>query len=71
MEIKKTITINLTTDEVKEMVIDYLRSKGYTATNDDVNFVIDNEIKTYHDEEWGESEYRVPYLKNVCVTINL
>lgn len=28
MEIIKTITINLTTDEIKEMVVEYLKGKG-------------------------------------------
>ena len=70
MEIIKTITINLTTDEIKEMIVEYLRGKGYTATNDDINFVIDTEVKTYYDNQYGESEYRTSYLKNACVKIN-
>ena len=38
MNINKNITINLSTDEIKEIIVDYLSKEGYNTTVDNVTF---------------------------------
>lgn len=70
MEVKKSIVITLTENEVKQMVVDYLKGKGYLTEANNVKFVIDQKVESYYDDEYGEEEYTTPYFKNVVVTID-
>lgn len=70
MEVKKSIVITLTEDETKQMVVDYLKDKGYLTETNNVKFVIDQKVESYYDDEYGAGEYTTPYFKNVVVTID-
>lgn len=41
MNIRKNITINLSDDEVKQIIAKYLRKEGYNVTIKDVNFSVE------------------------------
>lgn len=62
MNIKSTITIELSADDIKEIIINYLKSEGYDFSVDDVNF----NIKTRY-EEYGMIEFPVEYLDGAYV----
>lgn len=68
MEVKKSIIINIDEDEIKNMVVDYLRTKGYGADVDDVKFVIDTKTE-YSPDVYDFYDYSYPYLKGCSVTI--
>ena len=60
MEIKKNITINLSENDVKEIITDYLKRKGYGVTVNDVTLSIGLRCERY-----GTAEYEVNYFKEV------
>lgn len=68
MEVKKNITINIEEDEIKKMVVNYLKNEGYEATVDDVHFVIDTKTD-YSPDIYDAYDYSYPYLKGCNVTI--
>lgn len=70
MEVKKSTVITLTEDEAKQMVVDYLKDRGYSTETNNINFVIDQKTESYYDDEYGAGEYTTPYFKNVVVTID-
>lgn len=62
MEIKKNITINLSDDDVKEIIVDYLKREGYDITTNDVSFSISSRCEGY-----GTAEHNVSYFKGACI----
>lgn len=40
MNINKNITIDLSTDDIKQIIVDYLIKEGFNTTIDNVNFNI-------------------------------
>jgi hypothetical protein len=62
MNIKSSIKIELSADDIKEIIINYLKSEGYDFSVDDVNF----NIKTRY-EEYGMIEFPVEYLDGAYV----
>lgn len=62
MDIKKNITIELSENDVKEIIEYYLNSDGYNVTVDNINFSVG--VKT---EGFGMGEYDVYYFKAAYV----
>ncbi len=62
MEIKKNITINLSEDDVKQVIADYLKREGYDVTTNDVSLSVGSRIEGY-----GMGEYSVEYFKGAYV----
>lgn len=62
MEIKKSITINLSEDDLKKIVADYLQKEGYKVEENDVAFSIGNRC-----EGFGMAEHKVVYFKGCNV----
>lgn len=62
MKIKKNITIDLTENDVKQIIVEYVKSKGYETTIENVNFFIGSKT-----EGFGMGEYDVDYLKHCSV----
>lgn len=58
MEIKKNITINLSENDVKEIITDYLKREGYDVTVNDVTLSIGSRCEGY-----GDAEHEVVYFK--------
>lgn len=47
MDIKKNITINLSSDDVRQIISDYLTKDGYSVNSDDIEFDIEEECHGY------------------------
>lgn len=47
MDIKKSITINLSSDYVRQIIFDYLTKDGYSVNLDDIEFDIGEECHGY------------------------
>ena len=47
MNIKKNITINLSPDDVRQIIFDYLTKDGYSVNSDDIEFDIGEECHGY------------------------
>ena len=62
MEIKKNITIELSENDVKEIITDYLKREGYAVTVDDVNLSVASRLEGY-----GLCEHEVNYFKAAYV----
>lgn len=62
MNIKKNITIELSENDVKEIIADYLNREGYGVTVDDVSLSVGSRI-----EGFGIGEYEVNYFKAAYV----
>lgn len=62
MEIKKNITIELSENDVKEIITDYLRREGYKVSVNDVNLSVDSRL-----EGFGMAEHEVNYFKGAYV----
>lgn len=62
MKIKKNITIELSEDDVKEMIVYCLIKEGYEVTIDDVKLDVGSKIEGY-----GMGEYEVNYFKGAYV----
>ena len=62
MEIKKNITINLSENDVKEIIADYLKREGYDVTVNDVTLSIGSRCEGY-----GDAEHEVVYFKGAYV----
>ena len=63
MKVKKNININLSEDDVKQVIIDYLKKDGYEVIKDDINFSIGIRLAGHR-----FAEYKQPYFKGVCVS---
>ena len=62
MEIKKNITINLSEDDVKQVIADYLKREGYDVTVNDVSLSVGSRIEGY-----GTAEHEVNYFKGAYI----
>lgn len=62
MEIKKNITINLSEDDVKQVIADYLKREGYDVTVNDVSLLVGSRLEGY-----GMAEHSVNYFKGAYV----
>ena len=62
MEIKKSITINLSANDVKEIIADYLKKDGYVVTVDDISFSAGSRCEGY-----GMAEHYVSYFDGASV----
>ena len=62
MEIKKSITINLSEEDVKEIITDYLNGRGYEVKADNVRLSVGSRIEGY-----GMAEHEVTYFKGAYV----
>ena len=63
MNIKKNITINLSEEEVKQVIADYLTREGYDVTAKDVSLSVGSRIEGY-----GMGEYSVEYFKGAYIS---
>lgn len=66
MKIMKDITINLSEDDVKEIIADYITQNGYKATSKDVKFSVGERYEGY-----GCGEYIVHYFEGATVRIKI
>ena len=62
MEIKKNITIELSENDVKEIITEYLKREGYTATVDDVRLSVGSRLEGY-----GVAEHPVNYFEGAFI----
>lgn len=62
MNIKTNIKIELSADDVKEIIINYLKNEGYDFSVDDVVFSIDTRYEGY-----GMAEHPVSYFEGAHV----
>lgn len=62
MEIKKNITINLSENDVKQVIADYLKREGYDVTVNDVSLSVGSRIEGY-----GMTEHEINYFKGAYV----
>ena len=62
MNIKTSIKIELSADDVKEIIINYLKNEGYDFSVDDVVFSVGTRYEGY-----GMSEHPVNYFDGVYV----
>lgn len=62
MDIKKNIAINLSEDDVKQIIVDYLKGVGYDVTTNDVSLSIGSRTEGY-----GMAEHEVNYFKGAYV----
>ena len=62
MEIKKNITINLSEEDVKKIIADYLKREGYDVTVNDVSLSIGSRCEGY-----GTAEHKVSYFKGAYI----
>lgn len=62
MDIEENVTINLSTNDIKEILVDYLRKQGFSATHADIRFNIGKELVGY-----GAGEYEVAAFKGAAV----
>ena len=62
MNIKKNITINLSEDEVKQVIADYLIREGYDVTAKDVSLSVGTRSEGY-----GMAEHDVTYFKGCYI----
>ena len=61
MEINKEVTINLTPDDVKEIITEYCKREGYKA--DHIHFKVNTHLEGY-----GMGEYEVTEFEGCTVT---
>lgn len=64
MKVMKDITINLSEDEVKEIIADYITQNGYKATSKDVKLSVGERCEGY-----GCGEHLVHYFDGATVRI--
>lgn len=62
MNIKTNIKIELSADDVKEIIINYLKNEGYDFSVDDVVFSVGSRLEGY-----GMAEHPVSYFDGVYV----
>lgn len=62
MNIKTSIKIELSADDVKEIIINYLKSEGYDFSVEDVVFSVGTRYEGY-----GMAEYPVNYFDGAYV----
>ena len=62
MEVQRSITINLTEEEVKQIVAEHLNKEGYTVEAKDVQLEVGSHLEGY-----GTGEHSVNYFKGCFV----
>lgn len=62
MEIKKNITIELSENDVKEIIVDYLKREGYEVKVGDVDCSVGTRC-----EGFGRSETYIHYFKGAFI----
>jgi hypothetical protein len=62
MNIKTNIKIELSSDDVKEIIINYLKTEGYDFSVDDVVFSVGTRYEGY-----GMAEHPVDYFEGAYV----
>lgn len=62
MEIKKNITINLSKEDLKQIIADYLVKDGYNVKPSDINFNVSSQLEGY-----GMAEHEVTVFKGCTV----
>ena len=65
MEIKNNITIELTEEDVKEIIAKHLKFEGYNVKSSDVKLSVGSRIEGY-----GMSEHEVNYFRGCYVHCN-
>lgn len=63
MEIKKNITIELSENDVKEIIASYLKNEGYIITSDNVNLSVGLRTKGFGMGEYEETYFKAAYVK--------
>ena len=63
MKIKKNITIELSENEVKEIVAEYLRTEGYEVTTEDVKISVKQKLVGPRMNERYEPCFEAIYAK--------
>ena len=63
MNIKKNITIELSEDDVKEIIASYLKNEGYVVTSDNVNLSVGSRITGFGMGECKEVYFKAAYVK--------
>lgn len=64
MNIKKNITINLSEDDVKEIIAEYCNKNGYKVKAEDVSLSTSNRCVG-----WGTGEHMEPYFAGAKVAV--
>ena len=57
MEIERNITVKLSENDVKEIIVNYLKNEGYITETDDITLVVGSRLEGY-----GMGEYQVNYF---------
>ena len=52
MEIKKNTTINLTEEDVKDIIVEHLKKEGYKVSSDDVKLLVNKKFTDDYDERF-------------------
>lgn len=63
MEIKKNIIIELSENDVKEIIVDYLKEKGYPVSSDNITFSIKSRLEGYSLVEHSVNYFEGAYIK--------
>lgn len=67
MEIKKNLTINLNEEDVKNIIADYLKNKGYKVSVDDVKLLVNKKYTEDYDERF---QNEILYFEGCSVSCN-
>lgn len=66
MDIHKKITIKISPNELKDIIIDYLIEHGYNVMDSDINFHVSTHLEGY-----GVGEHEVKSFDGCSVNINM
>lgn len=64
MNITKDITINISPEDVAQLIVDYLLKEGYETAVKDVNFLVGTKCEGY-----GMAEHYIDYFKGCNVHV--
>lgn len=51
MDFKKYITLKISSEEMKKIIVDYLKREGYCTKSDDVKFLLDKKYEGHYPYE--------------------
>lgn len=63
MEIKKNITIELSENDVKDIIVDYLKREGYAVTAKDVRLSVGQKLEGYMMDEHYVTYFEGAFVK--------
>lgn len=63
MEIKKNITIELSENDVKEIITDYLNREGYNVSSKDVELSVGQKLQGYMMDEHYVTYFKGAFIK--------